>query len=236
MKRISHCRPSAVFVVSVIALVMTSAGTAIATSKLINGDKLIEKGSLSGNRLRKGTITGAQIKLRTLGKVLRARNADHAATASNATTASTALHAVNAGNAITATNAVNATNAVDATKLAGQPASDYLSSASRIGTNGIIKTSVSATDPSPATAVPLFSSGPFSVTMSCARTFDHQGNPETYVAVQASSGEPDSVLDGQLEPQTDAPVFIKSAIAATANATSTTLSSILRRPVVPRPS
>jgi hypothetical protein len=62
----------------------------VAANSLVNGDTLIKKHSLSGNRLRNHTVTGNQIKLRTLGKVPSAHQADSAASATNATNATNA--------------------------------------------------------------------------------------------------------------------------------------------------
>lgn len=97
--------PSPAMIVALVALVFAMSGTAVAASKLINGDKLIKKQSLSGNRLRSHTVTGAQIKVATLGKVPSAAQAD------TATTATTATNATHATTADTATNATRATNA-----------------------------------------------------------------------------------------------------------------------------
>jgi hypothetical protein len=69
-------RPSAAMVVAVIALVVAATGTAVAAAQRVDGDGLIEKGSLSGNRLRDHTLTGLQIKLSELGTVPKAKNAD----------------------------------------------------------------------------------------------------------------------------------------------------------------
>lgn len=68
-------RPSAGVVVGVIALVVATSGTAFAAGKLVSGDSLIKKDSLSGDRLRNDTVTGRQIKLSSLGTVASARNA-----------------------------------------------------------------------------------------------------------------------------------------------------------------
>jgi hypothetical protein len=48
--------------VALVALVFAMSGTAVAANALVNGDKLIAKHSLSGNRLRDHTVTGQQIK------------------------------------------------------------------------------------------------------------------------------------------------------------------------------
>ena len=78
-------RPSASLVISIVALVVAATGTAIAAGK-VGGDKLIKKNSLSGNRLRKHTVTGTQLKLSKLGKVPSAAKADSATSAQNAVT------------------------------------------------------------------------------------------------------------------------------------------------------
>jgi hypothetical protein len=62
-------------VVAVIALVVAASGTAFAAGTLVSGDSLIKKNSLSGDRLKDGSITGRQIKLSSLGPVPDARNA-----------------------------------------------------------------------------------------------------------------------------------------------------------------
>ena len=52
MGQIGRRRPSAALVVAIIALVVAASGTALATGRLVSGDSLIRKHSLSGNRLR----------------------------------------------------------------------------------------------------------------------------------------------------------------------------------------
>ena len=107
-------------VVATIALIIAVTGTAVATSRLVNGDTLIQKASLSGNRLRKHTLTGTQINLAKLGKVPIAKHADSATQAINATHARTADSATHASSADSATNAGT---------LGGLPASGYLQTA-----------------------------------------------------------------------------------------------------------
>ena len=77
-------------ILAMLALVIAASGTAFAATKLVSGDKLIKKGTLSGNRLRKHTITGTQINLNKLGKVPSAQKADTATSATSATTATNA--------------------------------------------------------------------------------------------------------------------------------------------------
>ena len=66
MRRVFLRRPSGAMVVAIIALVVAVSGTAVAATKMVNGDKVIIKGTLSGNRLREQTLTGAQIKPHSL--------------------------------------------------------------------------------------------------------------------------------------------------------------------------
>lgn len=84
MSRFSVHRPSPAIAVALAALTVALGGTALAAGRLVNGDSLIKKGSLSGNRLRHATITGSQINLHRLGQV---PTAAHAATAGSALTA-----------------------------------------------------------------------------------------------------------------------------------------------------
>jgi hypothetical protein len=63
-------------VVAVAALVVALGGTASAAFGPFKGDTIIKKHSLSGNRLKNNTITGAQINLSRLGKVPNATNSD----------------------------------------------------------------------------------------------------------------------------------------------------------------
>jgi hypothetical protein len=88
MHRLRLRKPSPALVVALVALFAALGGTAVAANfGPFKGDKIIKKGSLSGNRLKKGTITGTQINLGKLGTV---PNATHASTADSATTAASA--------------------------------------------------------------------------------------------------------------------------------------------------
>lgn len=83
-------RPSPAMLVAIAALIVAMSGTAVAASSLVNGDKLIKKNSLSGNRLRNHSVQGSKIKVSSLGTV---PNAGHASTADNATNATNAASA-----------------------------------------------------------------------------------------------------------------------------------------------
>ena len=78
MRELGRRRPSAAMVVAIIALVVAASGTAVAASRLVNGDSLIRRDSLSGNRLRAQSVTGKEIKLSSLGEVPSARRAGNA--------------------------------------------------------------------------------------------------------------------------------------------------------------
>jgi hypothetical protein len=166
--------------VAVTALVLAASGTAVATSHLVIGDKLIKRGSLSGNRLRNHTITGTQVNLNNLGTVPNANNADHATNADNAKNATNATNASIAGIASSAINAGN---------LGGQPPSRYLTTGNQVGTNGIVKAAGTAGG----NQVTLFTFGPFTITMTCTTT-----GSGTTLEVDASSSEPNSVLNDNL--------------------------------------
>lgn len=89
-------RPSPALAVSIVALVLAASGSAVAASKLVSGNSLIRKNSLSGNRLKAGSVTGKQIQASTLGTVPNATSANTATTAQTATTAVTATTAMTA--------------------------------------------------------------------------------------------------------------------------------------------
>lgn len=78
MGQLARRRPSAAMVVAIIALVVAASGSAVAASRLVNGDSLIKKDSVSGNRLRNATVTGKQIRLSSLGEVPNAKTAANA--------------------------------------------------------------------------------------------------------------------------------------------------------------
>jgi hypothetical protein len=92
-------KPSAALVISIVALVLAASGTAVAASKLVSGNRLIKVNSLSGNRLKSGSVTGKQIALKSLGTVPSATKATTATSAISATTATTATSATTAGSA-----------------------------------------------------------------------------------------------------------------------------------------
>ena len=159
-------RPSGAMLVAVLALILAASGTALAASKLVSGDKLIKKRSLSGNRLRNHTITGKQVNLRKLGKVPNAKQADTATNATHATTADNATKATSATSAMTATNAVNAMNAARAGSSA---ATDDLKTWSGTASQGH--------------TVPLITIGPFTISGACTTV---TGQPDAQTQITTS--------------------------------------------------
>ena len=85
--------------VSIVAMLIAVSGAAVAATSGQNGDKLIAKGTLSGNRLRNHTVSATQLNFAHLGVVPqahRARVADSATSAGHAASADNATHATNA--------------------------------------------------------------------------------------------------------------------------------------------
>jgi hypothetical protein len=111
MRGIAARRPSASMVISLVALVVATSGSAMAASTLISGDKLIRKHSLSGNRLRDHSLGARQINLAGLGTVPGATHATTADTANHANSADNATNANHAKSADTATSAGSAKTA-----------------------------------------------------------------------------------------------------------------------------
>jgi hypothetical protein len=200
MSKFAPRRPSASMIVAVLALVMAMSGSAVAASRLLNGDHLIRKGTLSGNRLRKHTLTGRQINLKKLGTV---PSASYAHTAGQATAAGYA------------TTAGSATSAGNADSLGGQPASTYLTNASRVGTPGIVKVSGSTAG----TTATLLKSGPFTVQMTCTTS-----GADTSMYLSASTGEANSDLNGTLNPTPG--VFVRTGPSINATASPSAIDDI----------
>jgi hypothetical protein len=169
-------------VVAIIALVVAASGTAVAASNLVSGDNLIKKHSLSGNRLRSQTLTGAQINLNKLGTVPSAKNATHA---TSADAASNATHATSAD------AASNATHASNADTVGGQLPSAFVPTSHFISSNGLI----TIAGISSGNKQTIISSGPFTVTLTCTKS---SGN--VTLSMDASSSEAGSDISGDLEP------------------------------------
>jgi hypothetical protein len=117
-------------VVATVALIVALGGTAFAgpvaqLARMISGDNLIRKHSLSGNRLRNHTLTGTQINLSKLGTVPNANQANRAGFASTAGSANTANSANNAGFATSAGSANTAGSAQPTGAAGGDLAGTY---------------------------------------------------------------------------------------------------------------
>lgn len=127
MRQLWGHRPSGSMVVAIAALLVALSGTAVAASSLVNGDNLIKRNSLSGNRLRDHTVSDKQINLQGLGKVPSAVFADSATSAGHASTAD------------------NATNATNASGFGGLPPSSFVHGSGQVFTAHVILTSSSET-------------------------------------------------------------------------------------------
>jgi uncharacterized protein YcfJ len=117
-------RPSPALIVSIVALVVASTGTAVAARVLITSasqlgrnvvtTRVIKDGALTGRKIAKRAITRRNLDVRALGTLPLADTATHALNADNAGHASSADSATNADNAGHASSADSATNAAAA--------------------------------------------------------------------------------------------------------------------------
>lgn len=206
MTRIPRSRPSASLVISIAALVVALSGTAIAASQM-NGDGLIRRNTLSGNRLRDHTITAGQLNLRRLGKVPKAALADFATAAGSATDATSATNATNAVNAANATNAghaASADTAANATRADTATRADSAASTDGFTNSGLVTLTASST--APGTQQTLASRGPFSFLAQCLKNAGGTITADVVVKDLSASGaieedasdqnsSPPSVLD-----------------------------------------
>lgn len=125
-------RPSASFVLAIVALFVALGGTSYAAVTL-NG-KEIQKNSIPANRIKANVLGTAQINENKLGVVPQASHATSADTAVNATNAD---NAANATNAVNATNATNATSAQNSQTLQGRDATKFLANSVRVVSNQV---------------------------------------------------------------------------------------------------
>ncbi len=104
-------RPSPAMIMALIALFVAFGGTVYAGTKI--SGKTIRKNSEPGNRIKKDTVTGKQVKESTLGQVPSAAAANSATTATTATTArSLTLFAhVNANGTVDGANSLGISSA-----------------------------------------------------------------------------------------------------------------------------
>jgi hypothetical protein len=131
-------------VISCLALFVALSGAAYAAglSKNSVGTKQIKNEAVTAAKVKKGSLTGAQINVSTLGTVPTATHANiadqatSATKADEATTATNATHATTAGQATSATNATHATTAEEATTAENAENSGQLGG---IGPTGFIQ-------------------------------------------------------------------------------------------------
>jgi hypothetical protein len=137
LKRVSgHARGNAV---AYLALFVALSGTAVASSIKLRansvGTKQLKNGAVTGPKVARNTLTGANINASTLGTVPSATNAVHA---SNATSATSATNSTNA------TNATSATNASNAAELGGQAPASFQARVSGTCASGHAVASIAA--------------------------------------------------------------------------------------------
>ncbi len=93
----SHARGNAV---AYLALFVALSGTAVASSLKLSANSVgtaqLKNGAVTGRKVAKHTLTGANIKASTLGIVPSATNAAHATSATHAVKATNAVNAANA--------------------------------------------------------------------------------------------------------------------------------------------
>lgn len=122
--------------VGYVALFVALGGTAVASGIRLSansvGTKQLKNGAVTGAKVAKNTLTGANIKASTLGTVPSAVNA------TNATSAKTATSATEA------TTATNAANAMNAEQLGGQAPSAFQSRVSGTCASGGAIASIAA--------------------------------------------------------------------------------------------
>ena len=128
-------------VISCLALFVALGGAAYAAglSKNSVGTKQLKNEAVTAAKVKKGSLTGAQINASTLGAVPNATHAniaDQATKAGEATNAANATHATTAGQATSATNATHATTAQEATIAESADNSSHLGG---IGPTGFIQ-------------------------------------------------------------------------------------------------
>lgn len=134
-------RPSHGTVVAYLALFVALGGTAFAgpiaqLAKTVSGDSVVKKRTLSGNRLRKDTVTGTEVKENTLGQVPKANQANSAGSANSANTANSAGFANSAGSASSAGSANTAGFANSANTANSAGSANLLANVTLVRTDG----------------------------------------------------------------------------------------------------
>jgi hypothetical protein len=153
-----------------------SAATVIAIIAVVvaaSGTAVAASHLVRGDRLiKKHSLSGNRLRNHTItGKQVNLKKLGKVPSARHADTADTA------------------TNASNANTVGGRAASAFLGSGSRIGSAGIVRTSGSAGG----TTVPVYTVGPFTVTMTCTKN-----GSGTTLSLNAKSSEANSDIDGSI--------------------------------------
>lgn len=146
MRSITTARPTPAFVLALVALLFSMAGTGYAAAQL--SGKQLKKRSVPADRVMNNTLTGTQIKESKLGivplssRALLADTARSADTAKTALAAETARAAETAKTATTAETAKTADKALDADRLGGREPGEYLRSVRVV--RSVVSTNIAA--------------------------------------------------------------------------------------------
>lgn len=180
--------PTPAMAVALLALLVALGGSAYAVTR-IDGSVLKNR-SVSRTKLKKDTLTGAEIKESTLGKVPTAAKADAAATAASAATATSAATAASATRADLAARADAATNADHAAKATDADTVGGLSPDALERSGRLVRFSarMASTDPDR----PLAQLGPFTITAHC----EAPNAQQNFIRAFVSTSENDAAVRG----------------------------------------
>ena len=164
MRSIRTTRPTPAFLLALVALMFSMAGTGYAAAQL--SGKQIKKRSLPGDRIMKNSVTGAQINESKLTRVPRAlladtsrsadsaKAADTAQTAATAQTATTAETAKAAETSKEAEKALSANLSLDTQRLGGRTPGEYLRSSRTVRQSALVNIAVDSGAETTATCAP----------------------------------------------------------------------------------
>jgi hypothetical protein len=146
---IRNTRVTPAFLLALVALLFSMAGTGYAAAQL--SGKQIKKRSLPADRVVKNSLTGVQINESKLTRVPRALLADtskaadtakSAATAQSAITAQSATTAESAKTSETATKALSSDSALDAERLGGRTPGEYMRSSRTVRQSAVVNVAI----------------------------------------------------------------------------------------------
>ena len=179
-KRLRLRAPSPAMIVAIVALVFAMTGTGFAATKLVKGDSLIKKNSLSGNRLKANSFPGARVY--------------NTGTQSINNLTNTPLTFTNAD-----FNVGGAWNTLVPTRLTAPVTGTYLVTASLSWANDPVGVRALSIDVNGTTTVAAVSDGPTATNtapqQNCATTVRLQKGDYVRALAWQSSGEPAGLLE-----------------------------------------